>query len=115
MAIVAMPSIETVLVVHAALAARRPIALLHHRLTPAETQRQRALVESAELPGDAAVILFTSGSTGAARGVVLSRGALVAAAAASAQHLGWREDDRWLLALSLAHAGGLSIVIRCLA
>jgi len=114
-AIVAAPSIETVLAVYAALAARRPIALIHHRLGPEETARQRGVTERAELPADAAVILFTSGSTGAARGVVLSRAALAAAANASALHLGWRDDDRWLLALSLAHAGGLSIVIRCLA
>jgi len=113
--IVATPSIETVLAVHAALAARRPIALLHHRLADDEAERQRAQVLGATLPPDAAVILFTSGSTGAARGVVLSRAALLAAAQASARHLGWRDDDRWLLALSLAHAGGLSIVIRCLA
>jgi len=114
-AIIATPSIETVLAVHAALAAHRPIALIHHRLAAGEAERQRAEALHAELPAGAAVILFTSGSTGAARGVVLSRAALQAAANASARHLGWRDDDRWLLALSLAHAGGLSIVIRCLA
>jgi len=114
-AIVATPSIETVLAVYAALTARRPMALIHHRLGPEEVERQREAIERAELPADAAAVLFTSGSTGAARGVVLSRAALAAAANASARHLGWRDDDRWLLALSLAHAGGLSIVIRCLA
>jgi O-succinylbenzoic acid--CoA ligase len=113
--VVATPSIGTVLAVHAALAARRPIALLHHRLTADELARQRALVERAALPPGAAAVLFTSGSTGAARGVVLSHEALVAAAEASARHLGWRDDDRWLLALSMAHAGGLSIAVRCLA
>ena len=115
LAIVATPSIETVLAVHAALAAHRPIALLHHRLAPGEAEAQRAAVWRAALPPGTAVILFTSGSTGAARGVVLSRAALVAAAEASARHLGWRDGDRWLVALSLAHAGGLSIVVRCLA
>jgi O-succinylbenzoic acid--CoA ligase len=113
--VVATPSVESVLAVYAALAAHRPIALLHHRLTAGELARQGELARGAPLPPDAAVVLFTSGSTGAARGVVLSRTALVAAAEASARHLGWRDDDRWLLALSLAHAGGLSIVIRCLA
>jgi O-succinylbenzoic acid--CoA ligase len=114
-AIVATPALDTVLAVLAAFAARRPIALLHHRLAAGEADRQRALIERAALPPDTAAVLFTSGSTGAARGVVLSRSSLVAAADASAQHLGWRDDDRWLLALSLAHAGGLSIVVRCLA
>jgi len=114
-AIIATPSVDTVLAVLAALAAQRPIALIHHRLAAGEAARQRALVERTPLPPDTAVILFTSGSTGAARGVVLSRTALAAAVHANARHLGWRDDDRWLLALSLAHAGGLSIVVRCLA
>lgn len=59
-------------------------------------------------------ILFTSGSTGAPRAVELSRGAFRAAAAASAEHLGWEPDDRWLCCLPLAHVGGLSIVVRCM-
>jgi O-succinylbenzoic acid--CoA ligase len=114
-ALVATPVVDTVLAVHAALAAHRPIALIHHRLTEGEAVRQRAVIERTQLPPDTAAVLFTSGSTGAARGVALSRTSLIAAADASARHLGWRDGDCWLLALSLAHAGGLSIVIRCLA
>ncbi len=113
--VLATPSVETIAAVHAALAERRPIALLHPQLPPPELARRRAAVEDARLPPGAAVVLFTSGSTGPARGVVLSRDALDAAADASARHLGWRDGDRWLLALSLAHAGGLAVAIRCLA
>jgi O-succinylbenzoic acid--CoA ligase len=66
------------------------------------------------LRDDDALILFTSGSTGPARGVVHTRKSLEAAARASESHLGWRDDDAWLCCLPLAHAGGASIIIRCL-
>jgi O-succinylbenzoic acid--CoA ligase len=58
--------------------------------------------------------LATSGSTGQPRVALLSRAAFLASARASAAHLGWRPDDRWLLCLPLAHIGGLSVVTRCL-
>lgn len=112
-AIIATPSIETILAVYAALEANRPLGLVHAKLAPAEQARQLAAITA--LPDDAAFVLFTSGSTGAARGVVLSRAAIAAAADASAARLGWRDDDRWLSCLPMAHAGGLSIVVRCLA
>ena len=67
------------------------------------------------MPNDAAAILYTSGTTGRARGAVLTRGALVASAQASSVNLGWQDDDCWLLAMPLARVGGLSIVTRCLA
>ena len=59
-------------------------------------------------------IVHTSGTSGRMKGVVLSRRAFVASAAASAANMGWREDDRWLLTLPLAHVGGFSILVRCL-
>jgi o-succinylbenzoate---CoA ligase len=91
-------------------------APLHPRLPE---DQQRALADrvgawAAADPEPAATILFTSGTRGRPRGVVHDRAALIAAADASAAHLGWRPDDRWLCALPLAHAGGLSILIRCL-
>jgi O-succinylbenzoic acid--CoA ligase len=113
--LIATPSPGTLAAIHAALAERRPIALFHPNLSPVELVRRRAAVRAARLPAGAAAVLFTSGSTGEARGVVLSRDALDAAADASARHLAWRSDDRWLLALSLAHAGGLAVAVRCLA
>ncbi len=58
--------------------------------------------------------IATSGTTGRARLALLSRRAFVHAAEASARRLGWQPEDRWLLALPLAHIGGLSVVTRCL-
>lgn len=58
--------------------------------------------------------LATSGSTGNPRVALLGRAAFLASAAASAAHLGWLPDERWLLCLPLAHIGGLSVVTRCL-
>lgn len=57
-------------------------------------------------------ILFTSGTTGTARGAVISLGAAHSAAEASAKRLGTHPDDRWLLAMPLYHVGGLSILFR---
>jgi O-succinylbenzoic acid--CoA ligase len=59
-------------------------------------------------------ILYTSGTTGRPKGAVLPVSAFVASAEASAQNLGWRPDDRWLLCLPLCHIGGLSVLTRCL-
>jgi o-succinylbenzoate---CoA ligase len=112
--IVATHSEVTVAAIQAAFAERRLIALLHPKSTPDELARQCALIAAATFEPDDAVVLFTSGSTGPSRGVVLSRQALIANAEASAARLGWRDDDRWLVCLPLAHAGGVSIVIRCL-
>lgn len=65
--------------------------------------------------GDGILGIFrTSGTAGKPKGVCLSRRAMVASAVASAANLGWQDDDRWLLALPLAHVGGFSILLRCL-
>ena len=58
--------------------------------------------------------MYTSGTTGQARGAVLTRASLVASARASAANMGWQPDDCWLLAMPIARVGGLSILTRCL-
>ncbi|MEM6795020.1 MAG: AMP-binding protein, partial [Acidobacteriota bacterium] len=65
-------------------------------------------------PESILAVVPTSGSSGRAKGVALSRRAFEAAAEAHARHLGWADEDRWLLTLPLAHVGGLSILTRCL-
>ena len=79
--------------------------------------RSRVRADDASSPagdGRALAIVHTSGTSGHPRGVVLSHRAFLASAEASAANLGWRDGDRWLLPLPLAHVGGLSILTRCL-
>lgn len=58
------------------------------------------------------LVVYTSGSTAAPRGVRLTHHNLEAAARASMEHLGHGPDDNWLLAMPLHHVGGLSIIVR---
>ena len=110
-------TVDTVITLYALLEQRRPALLLHPKLT--DTERHAALRAASRgadaLPADAAVIVLTSGTTGAPRAAVLTRTALLASAAASSANLGWFDDDCWLLAMPIARVGGLSILTRCLA
>src|SRR5512139_1610606 len=110
-------TLETLTTLYALLEIRRPALLLHPKLTAGEraAEEQATARSASALPADAAAILYTSGTTGRARGAVLTRAALLASAQASAANLGWHADDCWLLAMQLARVGGLSIVTRCLA
>jgi O-succinylbenzoic acid--CoA ligase len=110
-------TLETLVTLYALLAGDIPALVLDPRLTSPELQAlQDAADRAGHLPhADAAAILFTSGTTGTPRGAVLTAGALIASAAASAANLGWHDDDCWLLAMPIARVGGLSIVTRCLA
>lgn len=64
-------------------------------------------------PGDALVVA-TSGSTGSAKGVVLTHSAIEASAVATSARLAVTAADHWLACLPLAHVGGLSVVTRAL-
>ena len=134
-AFVAKPSLESLLLFYALLELSRPALPLNPRLLPSDHRVMVELAGACEVAFDAgglrvtepssfvapnldgrppAVLIATSGSTGRAKLVNLSQKALVAAADASADRLGWTADDRWLLSLSLCHIGGLSIATRCL-
>lgn len=63
--------------------------------------------------GDALVVA-TSGATGAPKGVVLTHEAVRASAVATSARLGITAADTWLACLPLSHVGGLSVVTRAL-
>jgi O-succinylbenzoic acid--CoA ligase len=131
-AFVADPTESTVRFVHAILASGHTAVPMHARWTEAERERWIALVrphayvrDTAESPialdvraappGDGALaILSTSGTSGAPKPAVLSREAFLASAAAASARVALGPGDRWLLGLSVAHVGGLSIVTRSL-
>lgn len=121
---------------YAAIEGGIPLAMLHRRATAeehahwidawqaqvvpevdlpvGEGRRRQEDPEAALDPAADLAIVRTSGTGGEPKGVRLSRRAFVASADASAANLGWRDDDRWLLALPPSHVGGLSILLRCL-
>ncbi|HEY8075535.1 MAG TPA: AMP-binding protein [Labilithrix sp.] len=135
--VVATLRIETLVVLWAAFEAGVPVVLVHPRATaeerarlPASVGAERVIDETFTLdalpdapafvpsPIDdeaALAIVFTSGTSGTPKGVHLSRRALRAATHASEQNLGWEDDDRWLLCMPIAHVGGMSVLLRCLA
>ncbi len=63
-------------------------------------------------PGDAATVIFTSGTTGGPKGARLTRTNWEAAVRGSQQHLGNDSDDVWLLTMGLHRVGGLAVVLR---
>ena len=112
----ATSTLHTVVSLYALLEARIPALLLHPRLTDAELAQQRVAVAAHRIADrGAAVVLFTAGTTGTPQAALLTRAALIASAQGNAANIGWHDDDRWLLAMSIGRIGGLSILTRCLA
>jgi len=110
-------TLEALVTLYALLEIRVPALLVHPQLTPPErADLSAAAARAGQVPHPgAAAIIFTSGTSGEARGAVLTRAALLASAEASAANLHWQIDDAWLLCMPIARVGGLSILTRCLA
>ncbi|HET8953520.1 MAG TPA: AMP-binding protein [Solirubrobacteraceae bacterium] len=121
------PGLGFAVALHACLVARAAAVPVDTRLGEAE---QEALLASADLvvdgplprcgaaqpvaprDGDAALVVHTSGTTGAPRPVELSFGNVQANALGSAVALGLDPDERWLCPLPLSHVGGLMVLLR---
>lgn len=87
-------------------------------LVSAAGARQLSLPSAAagagNLAEDTAVVISTSGSTGAPKGVQLSAGALTSSAAASLRRLGAGPGEQWLCCLPFFHISGLGVLVRSL-
>ncbi len=62
--------------------------------------------------GEAHSVIYTSGTSGRPKPVVLTHGNHTASAMASAWNLGVAPEDRWLCPLPLFHVGGLAVLLR---
>jgi O-succinylbenzoic acid--CoA ligase len=119
------PGTDLVVLLHACWMAGA-VAVPHDlRLTEAERPRADHVVDAvAPRPVDGtplrrehdlaatAVLLQTSGTSGAPKPVELSFGNLLWSALGSGVALGTQPAERWLCALPLSHVGGLGIVVR---
>jgi o-succinylbenzoate---CoA ligase len=76
--------------------------------------RVRSSASALRLAPDTAVIIGTSGSTGAPKGVELSAAALEHSARASLSRAGARPGERWLCCLPVSHVAGLQVLVRSL-
>ena len=66
-------------------------------------------------PASPHTVIFTSGTTGKPKGVVLTAAQHQASARSLIAHLDLDADDRWLLCMPVFHVGGLGIVHRMIA
>jgi O-succinylbenzoic acid--CoA ligase len=77
-------------------------------VTPLRSARKEGVAEGT------AVVVGTSGSTGAPKGVELSAAALRYSARASLDRVGARAGERWLCCLPVTHVAGLQVLVRSL-
>jgi O-succinylbenzoic acid--CoA ligase len=107
--------LELLPTLRAALSGSGPAVLPHAAGTtpPLALRPGEPLTEDEDSDHDPTVaVVVTSGSTGAAKGALLSASALLASASATHDRLGG--PGRWLLALPAQHVAGLQVLLRSL-
>jgi len=87
-----------------------PAVLPLNATDPSAATLHDAMAPDRPMEPDTAVVIATSGSTGAPKGVLLSPGALLASATATHARLGG--PGHWLLATPAQYIGGLQVLIR---
>jgi len=91
----------------------RPVTLAEREQLPSIPSYDPEPVPKVDrAPEETGLIMFTSGTTGPAKAVPLTRRNLRASAVASAFRLGVDPGDRWLDPLPIHHMGGLAPVLR---
>jgi O-succinylbenzoic acid--CoA ligase len=87
-----------------------PAVLPLDAASPGLAGLRAAMAPDVPVEPDTAVVITTSGSTGEAKGVLLSAAALRASASATHDRLGG--PGRWLLATPAQYVGGLQVLVR---
>jgi o-succinylbenzoate---CoA ligase len=101
------PGLEFAVQLHACLLAGAAAMPVDQRLGA----RERAALAGRAAPGTA-LIVHTSGTTGAPAPVALTHANVLANALGTAVALGLDRDERWLCPLPLSHVGGLMVLLR---
>lgn len=70
--------------------------------------------EASAVGAETAVVIATSGSTGAPKGVQLTAAALTASASASLRRIGAMPGEKWLCCLPTFHVSGIGVLVRSL-
>ena len=94
-----------------------PSSLTNYIRNPIQFYFQRILriSEVDEVEENIALVVSTSGSTGAAKSVLISSAALIASTNACHKYLGAVPGDSWSLLLPTTHIAGLNVLIRATA
>ncbi len=104
---------DTVRLVLGAMEAGGELVLQNTRLTASERAAQRDAIAAIPAQRDPALVLFTSGTTGAPKAARLSRENLEANARGANEVLEIEAASKFLCVLPLFHVGGLGILFRC--
>jgi O-succinylbenzoic acid--CoA ligase len=110
------PSLDFVVRLHAILLAGATAVPVDHRLGEADNKGVRSCNPASDAGlqdlTPPALVVHTSGTTGAPRPVEISHANIQANALGSAVALGLDPDERWLCPLPLSHVGGLMVLLR---